>query len=130
MPTRPGNQPVPPFDLIKHNALKDASKYWLRYAGKKYKILNPDFVKDAIVSTECRTNLFPQDWITYVEKRSQNKKLTLSSEIKNKIDTFARDSCYHPTDQISHVRYGDNNTKKKVWQGKTFANNIKDLDNQ
>ena len=56
------------------------------------------------------------------------KKLQLTQEIKTNIDKYARDSCYHPSDQIAYVRYAFSNTQQRhVWQGKTTANYVEDL---
>ena len=119
--SRQETKPVPEFDLIKHNALKDESKFWIGYANKEAKVLLPEFVTEAIVTEECKTKIFPQKWIDYVKKHSTNQKLQLTQEIKTNIDKYARDLCYHPSDQIAYVRYAFSNTQKTCLARKNYG---------
>ena len=58
----------------------------------------------------------------------RNTKLVLSHQIKGNIVVYARDSCYHPDDQIVEVRYQFSNRRNEhVWQGKTEGNKIETL---
>ena len=92
--SRPTTRLVPQFDLINHKDLKHANKYWIGYAGKKAKILLPEFVTDAIITEECQIPIFPKKWIENVLKHSRNEKLILANQIKK---TFFRMRVIHAT---------------------------------
>ena len=129
--SRPPDKPAPKFDLMNHTALKGKSEYWIGYADKKAKILLPEFLTDAIITEDCQTKIFSEAWVDNVKKNLKNTKLVLSHQIRGNIEQFARDSCYHPDDQIVEVRYQfSSRLNKHVWQGKTEGNKIETLTNE
>ena len=102
--TRPASKQFPSFDLAKHTNLKDQSQHWLGYSGKQTRVLIPEWITDGVVTLECRTKIFDQDWVTYVKTNLQNQKLIISNEVKTNILKYARDSCFYPDDKIASVQ--------------------------
>ncbi len=126
--TCPASKKLPSFDLAKHKDLKGLSQHWLGYSGKQTRVLIPEWVTDGVVTLECKTKIFDQNWITFVKTNCQNQKLLISSDIRKNIQKYAHDSCFHPDDKIASVRrYYNRATNTCVWQGKTQANNIENI---